>query len=393
VGLKSEIRAMMLNDILTQGERVAEQVPRIISQIQSNLAPIDVDKLQAVYLVGCGDSYYAGHAVRHAFDEWTGLRVEPVEALEFARYVAPRASSTDLVVATSVSGQVGRTLECVESANRRGLPSIAITGTPASRITELTDAVIDHGIRVREPGPVPQTVHYLANQTTLLLTALLIGQARGVVSASTVESHLQAIVRVLRGIHLLANTARGPIAAWVRERQAPEPLVIVGAGPNYATALFATAKLIEAALVLSVPQELEEWAHEQYFLTGPRLPTVLIAAPGPSEDRLVPTARAIASVGGECVAIGPPRLAELASVAGTWWATPECPEALSPLLFKVPIELLAWAYSEQLDRRPFNYDSDVRRATVETAIYREGLSAEAVNRRAMEAALESAGES
>jgi hypothetical protein len=93
------------------------------------------------------------------------------------------------------------------------------------------------------------------------------------------------------------------------------------------------------------------------------------------------------------VAIGPLRLAELASVAGTWWATPECPEALSPLLFKVPIELLAWAYSEQLDRRPFNYDNDVRRATVETAIYREGLSAEAVNRRAMEAALESAGES
>jgi glucosamine--fructose-6-phosphate aminotransferase (isomerizing) len=246
--------------------------------------------------------------------------------------------------------------------------------------------VIDHGIRVRVPGPVPQTVHYLVNQTTLLLIALLIGQARGVLTTTAVESHLKAVDRVLRQVRPLAGASRDTVSQWVRDHQAPEPIVFLGAGPNYATALFGTAKLIEAALVVSVPQELEEWAHEQYFLTGPRLPTVLIGARGPCEDRLVPTARAITSVGGECVAIGPSTLAELGGVATAWWTTPECPEALSPLLLKVPIELLAWAYSEQLDRRPFNYDSDVRRATVETVIYRDGLSAEAVNRRAMEAA-------
>lgn len=379
--MKSVIRSMMLEDILNQGERVAEQMPQIEAQLTGGLERFDPGRLGALYLVGCGDSYYAGQAVRHICEEWTGLRVEPAESLEFSRYMVPRLQAPGLVVAVSVSGQVGRTLECLELAGARGLGTAGITGTPGSRIFSVGDLAVDMGIRVREPGPVPQTVYYLANQVSLLLLALHLGRARGVLTDAEVRAHRNDILQVLAQVRATAESNRERVMDWVVRRNAPRPLVIVGGGPNWATALFATAKLIEAALTVSVPQELEEWAHEQYFVTGPDLPTVLIGARGAAEDRVAATARAIRSIDGECLAVAPATLPGLAELANAIWEVPECPEHLSPLLYKVPTELLGWAYAEHLDVRPFNYDSELRKRTVETTIYAGGQSAEAVNRR------------
>jgi len=39
-----------------------------------------------IYLVGCGDSHYAGLATRFAFERWSGIPTEALESLEFSRY-------------------------------------------------------------------------------------------------------------------------------------------------------------------------------------------------------------------------------------------------------------------------------------------------------------------
>ena len=59
----------------------------------------------------------------------------------------------------------------------------------------------------------------------------------------------------------------------------------LGAGPNEATARFGAAKLFEGGQQLAVTTNLEEWAHEQYFITRPGDPVVLIAPSGAATDR------------------------------------------------------------------------------------------------------------
>jgi hypothetical protein len=54
---------------------------------------------------------------------------------------------------------------------------------------------------------------------------------------------------------------------------------------------------------------------------------------------------------------------------------------LSPILTKIPLELLAYSLAKYLDRRPFDYDNPTRKSVVERTIYRDGESAEMVNRR------------
>ncbi|HYW89323.1 MAG TPA: SIS domain-containing protein, partial [Chloroflexota bacterium] len=69
-----------------------------------------------IYLVGCGDSHYAGLATRFAFERWTGIPTEALESLEFSRYAVDGADHQALVIAVSNSGRVVRTVECARVA-------------------------------------------------------------------------------------------------------------------------------------------------------------------------------------------------------------------------------------------------------------------------------------
>src|SRR6266581_2542775 len=89
-----------------------------------------------VYLVGCGDSHYAGLATRFAFERWSGVPTEALESLEFSRYAIESAPADALVIAVSNSGRVVRTVECALVARARGIASVGLTYNPDSRLAE-----------------------------------------------------------------------------------------------------------------------------------------------------------------------------------------------------------------------------------------------------------------
>jgi glucosamine 6-phosphate synthetase-like amidotransferase/phosphosugar isomerase protein len=371
---------MMLEDIHRQGEVVAAASPGIQEQIAAIVAGRGRGEIDRIYLVGCGDSLYAGMAARLAIQEWSGIWVEPVESLEF-RYLAGGLSDSSVVVGISVSGQVQRTLDSLEVARERGAFTVGITGTPNSRIHTCADHVIDIGIRGREPGPVPGTVSYLANLTTLYWLGLAFGLDTEHLCSDEEMGHRQAILMALGQIREVAEQNEARIGRYVQEHSAPQPLVLVGGGPNSATAHLGVAKLLEAALVLGVVQELEEWVHEQYFLTGPNLHTILIGADGVSADRLSPTAHAAVGLGAPLALVLPEGVDLGVEAAAVWTYPSGIPELVSPILTSVPLELLAYSLATNLDRHPFDYDNPTRRLISERTIYRDGESALAITRR------------
>jgi glucosamine 6-phosphate synthetase-like amidotransferase/phosphosugar isomerase protein len=62
-------------------------------------------------------------------------------------------------------------------------------------------------------------------------------------------------------------------------------VAFLGAGPNEATARFGAAKLFEGSQRLGVATSIEEWAHEQYFVTSAGDPVVLVNPSGAGYDR------------------------------------------------------------------------------------------------------------
>ncbi len=313
-----------------------------------------------IYLVGCGDSHYAGLATRYVFERWAGIPTEALEALEFSRYAAETAPSDALLVAVSNSGRVARTVECALTARSRGIASIGLTYNPESRLAEAATMLLPW--TYEDVGFGPGTLSYLASQVGLFALAARLGQINGRLTQDQADERLAAITAAGEALAKTIEMTRGGAAEVAANITSGGLVCIMGGGPNYGTALFGMAKFIEAAGYSAVGQELEEWAHEQYFCTGPGTTTFVIAAPGASLDRAREQLRAVRDVGGRAVALCEKDDAETVALADAVLPVAALSDELySPLLTAVPLELVALEFAQRLGRTMLGFDDELRR--------------------------------
>jgi glucosamine 6-phosphate synthetase-like amidotransferase/phosphosugar isomerase protein len=314
-----------------------------------------------IYLVGCGDSHYAGLATRFAFERWAGIPTEALESLEFSRYAIDSAPADALVVAVSNSGRVVRTVESARVARERSIASLGLTYNPTSPLAETASMLLPWSYN--DVGFGPGTLSYLASLVGLYALVVRLGQLNGRLDDTRAMGILEAIAA--SGDDLAATIAANQVAAeQVATRLDGDGLLcIIGGGPNYATALFGMAKFIEAAAYPAVGQELEEWAHEQYFCTQPGTATLVVAPPGASVDRAREQLQAIRDIGGQAVAICDPADTETGALAHAVLPI-QLPsdELLSPLVTPIPLELVALRFAQRLGRTMLGFDDDRRRA-------------------------------
>ena len=93
-------------------------------------------------MIGCGDSYCAALAARSFVMDATGLMVEPVEALEFSRYLIRHVPSDAFVFGISNSGTVSRTIEGVALARERGAWTFAVTVSATNRLAQTAETLV-----------------------------------------------------------------------------------------------------------------------------------------------------------------------------------------------------------------------------------------------------------
>jgi glucosamine 6-phosphate synthetase-like amidotransferase/phosphosugar isomerase protein len=118
--------------------------------------------------------------------------------------------------------------------------------------------------------------------------------------------------------------------------------VIAGGGPNHATAYFGAAKFYEAVQWPVHHTQIEEWAHEEYFFTGPLTDTIVLVPPGGSHARGLEQLRAARDMGSRTIAIGERDDAAAIAAADVFIAMPRgIPEALTPFVYKLPFEYLS----------------------------------------------------
>jgi glucosamine--fructose-6-phosphate aminotransferase (isomerizing) len=315
-----------------------------------------------VYLVGCGDSHYCGVATRLAFERWSGVATEALEALEFSRYAVEAAPRGSWVICVSNSGRVVRTVESAIFARERGLIPIALTFDPASRLASSVDAVLTFGYE--DVGFGPGTLSYMASLGGLYALALHLGERSQRLDAKGVADKLSALSALSEAVARTTEAVDEQAAELGRATGAEVPIHIIGGGPNYGTALFGMAKFIEAAATPAVGQELEEWAHEQYFCTRPGTLTVVIAPPGASTDRAREQLQAVRDVGGAAAVICAAGDAETAALADLVLRVPATvDETLSPVPYCIPLELFAYHYAVSKGKTMLGFD-DSRRMEV-----------------------------
>jgi glutamine---fructose-6-phosphate transaminase (isomerizing) len=330
------------------------------SELYESASKLALGRPSRIYLVGCGDSHYCGLATRFAFERWSGIPTEALESLEFSRYALESAPSDALVVAVSNSGRVARTVECALFAGQRGVRSLGITYAADSRLAQTASMLLPWSYE--DVGFGPGTLSYLASLVALYAVALRLAVETGRLEHSEVAERLDVIAATGDAVEDTIEACRPAARDLALAIEPTHALSVIGGGPNYGTALFGMAKFIEAAAFNAVGQELEEWAHEQYFCTGPGAHTLVIATPGASLDRSREQLRAVRDVGGRAVAICDQTDAETMSAADAVLPVTSAPvELLSPIVNAIPLELAALAFAQRLGRTMLGFDDERRR--------------------------------
>src|SRR5438094_9173665 len=176
--------------------RLLEEQHEILAQPLSILARgLHDANIEHFYLVGCGDSAFAGAATALAFQKHAGIHAEEIHALEMARYRVRYLPQHSVVVCISFSGKVGRIIEAAKQARSFGHKVLALTGNPNSPLAkEATDVIT---LSIPTLGYSPGTSTYLAILAALLDLAVIWGEARGVDTAQA--------QRLLRNVPELAE--------------------------------------------------------------------------------------------------------------------------------------------------------------------------------------------
>jgi glucosamine--fructose-6-phosphate aminotransferase (isomerizing) len=324
-------------------------LPQLIADVHAPFAAeaeriFDADTSRSIgrlFTLGCGDSYFAAIASELAFEMLAGVPTEAQNAMTFSRYSADFLPTQGAhVIGISVSGGVTRTIEGVTRAGKRGARTYAITSSETTPIAQ----AVQHVLTTKAPDvpnaagvQVPGARSYFASLMMLYASAIHIGEMRGALSAAdaqTWRATLAATADAAAQTIALADPAAHSLAQDTLSYK--DDFVFCGAGPNFGTALFCAAKMLEATGDAAMGQDIEEWAHLQYFARLGPTPTFVISAGERDASRAEEVRTAMHAIGRLVV--------ELPQTS--------CPEVFAPLVSSIPPMLFA-AHRAELLGEPY----------------------------------------
>jgi len=344
-----EEKQVMLQEMAMQPDFVRRNVSPMLEAMREAVAARPEHDISSGFSIGCGDSYCAAIAARAFMMDATKRMIEPVESLEFSRYLVSYLPTDAFVFGVSNSGTVSRTIEGVRLARERGAWTFAVTVSAANRLAETAETLIKvnatPNIKERPDGTrvvTPGTVTYTASLLGLCLAGVALGERVGSLDAKRSRAIVDEFRRLADAMAAADEAARATTAEIAASFTPDRETVILGGGPNYATAYFGMAKWHEALTRPCHTSELEEWAHEEYFITDEGTDTFILLPPGGGRSRGLEQAMAAKDMGSRVIIIAAKGDQEARRVADVFFAMPEgVPEPLTPFVYKAPFEHLS----------------------------------------------------
>lgn len=330
--------------------RFDEMRAAVADQIASLVADPRVASARRVFLTGSGDGFIAALSTQGALARWSGLPVQALSAMAFARYEAPVAGPGELLVGISGAGTASRPREAVAFAKAAQIPTLAVTATPTSPLAREADLVLHRtaangGEAAAPPDELQPVTEHLATLYALYAFGLELGAARGRLTPRArdmwherLANSIEQVAPTLAGIAPKARRMASAIAGL-------DTVWFLGTGPSGGSARYGAALFQRCLGINGVAEDLEEWAHQQYFLTrswGGRAVTIVLAPPGNALDRAQEIVTGIKAAGGRAAVVTAPGIDGFEDAEFRFDVPDVGTEWLSPMLYCLPAHLLAF---------------------------------------------------
>jgi glucosamine--fructose-6-phosphate aminotransferase (isomerizing) len=314
-----------------------------------HLEEIELDEaffkdLRKITLIACGTSWHAALVGKFLIEGVARLPVEVDVASEF-RYREPILGEDNLVVGISQSGETADTLAALKAARAQGATTLAICNVLGSMLTRVcNDTIYTHA------GPeigVASTKSFTTQLVALYLLALQVSQARGHLATEDAQRRLADLAR---SPHLMEQTLRlsPTLETIAREFHLANNFLFLGRGLLYPIALEGALKLKELSYIHAEGYPAGEMKHGPIALIDERMPVVALAMSGSLFEKMTNNIQEAKARGARIIAFcteNETRLAEILDDRDHLVFLPEHPQAVSPLISVVPLQLLAYHIS------------------------------------------------
>ena len=291
-----------------------------------------------IWIVACGTSWHSGLVGKYLFEEMVKTPVQVDIASEF-RYRDPLVQKDDLFITISQSGETADTLAAAREAKVKGARVMSIVNVVGSTLARESDGVI-----YTHCGPeigVASTKAFTAQLAALYLLALHLGRVRGTLNANDGRIWLERVVSLpTRVEHILKREAE--IVAIAKRYYMKRNFLYLGRGINYPIALEGALKLKEISYIHAEGYAAGEMKHGPIALIDKDMPVVVLAPRDRLYEKTVSNLMEVKARNAPVIAFVSEGERDLGKAADAVFTIPDVPQLLTPILFVVALQLLAY---------------------------------------------------
>jgi glucosamine--fructose-6-phosphate aminotransferase (isomerizing) len=340
---KGGYKHFMLKEIHEQPRSVGETVREKIESASAWLGmpalehiPPDFDH---VYFVACGTAFHAAKVAEYLWEDVLPVPTHAVIASEF-RQRNPHITQRTLVIAVSQSGETIDTLMAVRRARARGAHVVALVNTEQSAIERESDAAVytRAGIEIG----VAATKTFTAQIAALGLLGLALATRRGVPLDEQARRQL-ADLQLLPGRLIEALRVEARVRRLAERLHRATDVLFLARGVLFPIALEGALKLKEISYIHAEGYPAGEMKHGPIALIDEDTPVIMLASRDVAYDKLLSNMEEVKARKGLVVAVtDAPSDPSLGRLADEILAVPTAPGISAPILFTIPLQLLAY---------------------------------------------------
>ena len=340
---KGNFRHFMMKEISEQPSKVRGLLEGqfTINGVQEEIfgpnAPGVFKKVEAVQIVACGTSYHAGMVAKYWLEGLSGLPCSVEVASEF-RYRNKVVGHNTLFITISQSGETADTLACLRAPSATGyLARLTICNVPTSTLARESDLVF-----LTKAGPeigVASTKAFTTQLVGLLMLTLVLGRHHGLseVAEKSINVSLKALPDSLEEVMQLEDQ----IISMAEDFAHKEHALFLGRGIHYPIAMEGALKLKEISYIHAEAYPAGELKHGPLALVDSDMPVIAVAPNDDLLEKLKSNLEEVRARGGKLYVFGHAKALH-DSLITKFVELPEAPELIAPLLYTIPLQLLAY---------------------------------------------------
>jgi len=338
-------RHFMQKEIHEQPRAIADTIEAVMDNgaFSAELCGKDAQDVfagvEAVQILACGTSYYAGLVARYWIESIAGIPCAVDIASEY-RYRNVVANPKQLVVTISQSGETLDTMEALKYAKSLGHEkTLSICNVPESAIPRASRLV--YYTRAGAEIGVASTKAFTTQLVALFTLTATLAKLRGRLDAQAEAGYLDCL-RQLPGSVQHALNLEPQVAVW-SERFAPKQhALFLGRGMHYPIALEGALKLKEISYIHAEAYPAGELKHGPLALVDSEMPVVVIAPNDNLLEKVKSNIQEVRARGGEMFVFADADSHFGESEQVHVIRTPRHVGVLSPIVHSIPVQLLAY---------------------------------------------------